>query len=362
MKKLLSKLNYIFSIDNTKEGESNKLVMVMRILETVIMLYAVSDAIFCAINGNYIMTAGFVAVALLYLVIIHLSYHISTRIQIVIINAVAFFTIIGGFHLFGNLTRLHTFLIVLVVLAFFSEYGYYKLKAAYTCLLAALFLEIEFFGDRMDPYYELPNNFVQFFKAMDIIVAFICIAVLCYIYSRDSQHLEGKLLEYNSLLKKQASTDPLTGLCNRRSALEFINSLINKRTEDVGFCVSMCDIDFFKKVNDSYGHDIGDNVLRGMASTMLEGLPKSCLISRWGGEEFLIIFPQMNGDDARALLDVISSKIRKMEFRAGEKTFKVTVTFGLAEYGFNGDADALVKEADNKLYYGKEHGRNQVVF
>lgn len=362
MKNYFSKFVKLISVDNTKQGESNKLVMVMRVLEIIMIVYTIVDALFCALHGSYIVASGIFAVSLAYFVLFNLSYHVPIKAQIIGVNALGVLTIVGDFRIFGNDTRVHNLLIVLVVLAFFSQYGFYRIKTTYTLFLTALFVAIEFFGDEIDARSILPADFVLFFKVQNVIATFLCIGFLCYVYSKDSQHLEGKLIEYNNLLKKQASTDPLTGLCNRRSAIEFIESLIKKKTEEMGFCVCMCDVDFFKKVNDSYGHDIGDNVLRGIASTMIEGLPKSCLISRWGGEEFLIVFPHMNGDDAKILLDVIRTKIRKLEFKAGEKVFRITVTYGLAEYGYFGDADTIVKEADEKLYLGKENGRDQIVF
>ena len=70
----------------------------------------------------------------------------------------------------------------------------------------------------------------------------------------------------------------------------------------------------------------------------------------------------MNGDEARTLLDKIRSRVKKIDFDTGTKTFNITITYGLAEYGFNGDAEAVVKEADDKLYLGKENGRDQIVF
>ena len=196
---------------------------------------------------------------------------------------------------------------------------------------------------------------------MNILTSFWCVATVCYIYSRDSQHLEGKLIEYNKILRQQASTDTLTGLSNRRSANEFIEKLI-KRNDEKGFCVCMCDIDFFKKVNDSYGHDVGDKVLAGVAQALVENTSDDCLVSRWGGEEFLIIFPNMNGDEAKLMLDKIRARINMIEFDTGSKTFNIPITYGLAEYGYDGSTENVVKEADDKLYIGKENGRDQIVF
>jgi len=361
MKALFEKFLKLFEVDVTEDGESNKLVRVIRALEFVTFVYGMADLIFSLFRGLYASAVCFAVVVVVALVFIHMSYHSKTITQILLVNITTLVAVSVCFCMSGGNTRVHTFLIVLVILAFFSQYGYYKLKTIYTVVIATLYIVFEITKEKLTPVVGTDNIENIFFSIADIVAIFVCISIICYVYSRDSQHLEGKLIEYNNLLKKQASTDPLTGLCNRRSAIEMINRLI-KEAKEPGFCVCMCDIDFFKKINDSYGHDIGDNVLRGIASTMLEGFPQKCLISRWGGEEFLVVFPEMNGDDAKMILDVMRAKLKKMEYRAGEKRFGVTLTFGLAEYGFDGNSEALVKEADKKLYYGKEHGRDQVVF
>lgn len=361
MKDFINQVISLFKVDKTKEGESNKLIVVLRVLEFIMFVYTLINAAYSFVNGYYAAFTSFVLTAIAFLGILHLSYHIPLNKQMIGVNVIALFSVVYGYWLFGSDVLIQNFFIVLVVLMFFSGYGYYKYKFVYVFILLTAYIGLEVFGGYIRPDIPIPQTGIRFYKIMDIVTSFMCASIICYVYSKDSQHLEGKLLEYNNLLKKQASTDPLTGLCNRRSAIEMINGLIAKHTEK-GFCVCMCDIDFFKKVNDSYGHDIGDNVLRGVASTMLEGFPQNCLISRWGGEEFLVIFPEMNGDDAKMLLDIMRAKLKKMEYRAGEKRFGVTLTFGLAEYGYDGDSETIVKEADEKLYYGKEHGRDQVVY
>lgn len=361
MRRILHDIKSLFEIDVTDEGESNKLVKVLRSLEFAMLMFALALGIVAVSRGIYQEALFFTFVFVFAMSLIHMSYHAKVITQIVCVNM---FTLVGvavGYFWFGGEVHIQNVLFVLVVLAFFSQYGYYGLKAVYSAVVAIVYAVLEMMTGRMVPEVELPLFDLRFLEVGHIVLIFLCIGLICYIYSKDSQHLEGKLLEYNNLLKKQATTDALTGLCNRRSAMELIEKLINS-SRDTAFCVCMCDIDFFKKINDSYGHDIGDNVLRGIANTMKEGFPSKCLISRWGGEEFLVILPEMNGDDAKVILDIMRSKLKKMEYRAGDKRFGVTMTFGLAEYGYDGDADGLVKEADNKLYYGKEHGRDQVVF
>lgn len=360
MKNFFDTLQNIFRKDTTGEGESNKLLFVLRILEALLMVYSLINVIYAWCQNLCTAAGGFFVTFAIYFVFLHMSYRVKTRTQLILINIFAVVSIVVGVLVMGDNTYMQNLMLVLVALDFFAEYGHYKKKAVMSAVLCMIFLYLQQVSSS-SLRIPIDDSIIGGFQVVNLIFTFIALSVICYIYSRDSQHLEGKLLEYNKQLKKQASTDALTGLCNRRTAIEFIEELIKEPSQS-GFCACMCDIDFFKVVNDSYGHDIGDKVLRGVAEAMIKGFPPSCLISRWGGEEFLVVFPRMNGDDAKMLLDIMRNKIKALEFTAGEKKFGITVTYGLAEYGFDSDADKLVKQADEMLYIGKQNGRDQVVF
>lgn len=362
MGKIVDKIKQLYRLDKTGEGESNKLVVVLRTIELAMLLYFIICSFYFGAYGAYTVCCSFVLTGAVFIGLLLASYKHSIKMQIICVNTITLVAILAAFFMYGRNILVQNFFLALIVVVFFSGYGYYQIKSFYAIVVLVINILMQSYGRYVVPSIRLSDANSHFLQIMNIIFPFFCIAFVCYVYSSDSQHLEGKLIEYNNLLKKQASTDPLTGLCNRRSAMDMIEELARSKSEN-GFCVCMCDIDYFKKVNDTYGHDIGDKVLRGMAKTMLEGFPKNCLISRWGGEEFLVIFPNMNGDDAKMILDIMRTKIKKMVFEVGpEKSFSITVTYGLAEYGYSGSVDTLVKEADEKLYYGKEHGRDQVVF
>lgn len=361
MKKFLETIQSLFMRDTTSEGESIKLVVVLRELEFALVLYGLINIIISCCYGLYSSAGSFSIILIAYFILLHASYKVKSDHQLVIFNLVTVVGIVAGVFAMGTDTHLQNHLIVLMVIDFFAKYGYYKRKALASVVICAIYLFLHVYPLALTGWAPIPEQDYMAYKIVNGIFVFINMGIVSYVYSKNSQMLDGKLVEYNNKLKKQASTDALTGLCNRRTAVEFINSLIEERSPS-GFCVCMCDIDFFKKVNDSYGHDIGDNVLNGVATTMVEGFPKDCLTARWGGEEFLVIFPHMNGDDAKMLLDIMRNKVKALEFTAGEKRFGVTVTYGLAEYGFDDDADKIVKQADEKLYMGKQNGRDQVVY
>ncbi len=361
MSTLVQKIKDLFTKDTAGEGESPKLLIVLRILFASIGVYSIINIVYCLINGYFEAVMAYGTCLLIYVIMFIRSYRSGTMALVIWSNIIAVGGIIAGIALFGPDVSIQSFFIVVIVAVYFSGYGYYKIKGIYTVVVFILYYALESHFSLLIPRVPVPVSGQYFLTLLNISVSFWCVAIVCYVYSNDSQHLEGKLIEYNKMLRQQASTDTLTGLHNRRSANDFIEKLI-KKNDEKGFCVCMCDIDFFKKVNDSYGHDIGDMVLAGVAQTLVENVTEECLVSRWGGEEFLIIFPNMNGDDAKSIVDVIRSRIKKIDFDTGSKTFNITVTYGLAEYGFDGDAKAVVKEADDKLYLGKENGRDQIVF
>jgi diguanylate cyclase (GGDEF)-like protein/PAS domain S-box-containing protein len=164
------------------------------------------------------------------------------------------------------------------------------------------------------------------------------------------------------LLQKQAVTDQLTGLPNRREYLERVEKTI---ASDDELSVFMLDIDFFKKVNDSYGHDIGDEVLR-IVGQMGMGMNRgSDLFARWGGEEFVGALPGTGPDQAVAIADELRDAFDRQTFthtwRLKPIPFTVSIGVTTRRPGET-DVDAMMKRADRALYRAKDSGRNRVEF
>lgn len=166
--------------------------------------------------------------------------------------------------------------------------------------------------------------------------------------------------EAGNQLNKMISLDPLTEIYNRRAGSQYIDEYFNKAvTENTPFTIVMCDIDFFKKVNDTYGHKTGDEVLCKVAELL--NSTESVFTIRWGGEEFLLGF-ELPKTTVILILQEILEKISKTDFKYKNKTFNITVTFGVSSYTDQTDASSLVLQADKNLYAGKNSGRNTIVF
>lgn len=162
-------------------------------------------------------------------------------------------------------------------------------------------------------------------------------------------------------LRHMVEQDTLTELFNRRSADRKLHQILNKAAKQgLPFSLSIGDIDYFKRVNDTYGHECGDVVLKKVADTLREHMNTLGFVARWGGEEFLLVFDHMNANEAHESLQNLLEKIRNLEVVYNEKTIHVTMTFGLSD-GDTTDIQQLLKTADNKLYQGKTGGRNQIV-
>lgn len=157
--------------------------------------------------------------------------------------------------------------------------------------------------------------------------------------------------------------DPLTGLANRRSCDEVLESLAaqNARQGEI-FSIAMGDIDFFKQVNDTYGHTAGDEILKTIADYIASQMEHLGFVFRWGGEEFLLIYEDMGRETAYIHLRRLMEGLAARSVSRDGTEVKVTMTFGLADSMEESRIGQLVELADAKLYQGKREGRNRIKF
>ena len=159
-------------------------------------------------------------------------------------------------------------------------------------------------------------------------------------------------------LKFLISSDPLTELLNRRGCSARLDELYENYTE---FTAIMGDIDFFKKFNDKYGHACGDLVLKSVSSVFKKAVGNSGFVSRWGGEEFLIIINNGSYEEAMKILRTICERLKSETIEYDGNELSVTMTFGVQKSIRNVSYEDIISLADDKLYFGKTHGRNCIV-
>jgi diguanylate cyclase (GGDEF)-like protein len=154
----------------------------------------------------------------------------------------------------------------------------------------------------------------------------------------------------------QAATDPLTGLLNRRSVEDRIYTLMR---EERPFALVLCDLDNFKLLNDTHGHEAGDRALRVFASTLKTSLRPGDLAARYGGEEFLLVFPDCSTSEAVAAVERLREELAISVSQGGAPRF--TASFGAADLRHGATLDTILKHADDALLQAKRDGKNRVL-
>jgi diguanylate cyclase (GGDEF)-like protein len=219
---------------------------------------------------------------------------------------------------------------------------------------------------------DIKNHRLQ--QMVTLLASVIAVLAGCFIYMlyRRSRKLNMQLQEVNSQLEFHAVRDPLTGLHNRRSFIALMSTRVVRveaeRREGAYAnpdCMILLDIDHFKNINDTWGHAVGDIVLKEVASRLRNVVRDEDMLMRWGGEEFLIFSPKSNPEQITSLVERVLRTIGEAPFMNGEQAIPVTVTAGFISVPFSDvpedvcDWERALQIADMALYLGKTHGRNR---
>ena len=252
------------------------------------------------------------------------------------------------------------FLILLLAFSFFNIFEPPWMKIAIFFLLMCYRLGLYAWSLNNAPLTPLRDEGPIVFQTLNSITLYLALAVCFILFSSSIQNTERELRLNNQELHREAGTDALTGLMNRRAMLALIDEY-RKNQPESAFCVAIGDIDFFKRVNDTYGHLCGDYTLQTLSALLKkrgEGLYEVC---RWGGEEFCFFLPDKNLDEAGPCMWDLNNAVRRMPLHYEGIDFSITITIGVEENDFRSPMQDIFDKADKKLYMGKATGRNQVV-
>jgi len=162
-------------------------------------------------------------------------------------------------------------------------------------------------------------------------------------------------------IEELAQTDELTGLPNRRSIVKMLDDEIARGHRGTPCSVAMIDIDWFKRINDGYGHAAGDEVLRTVAITVFASIRTNDRFGRYGGEEFLLVLPDTSRDEAGKIVERLRAMIAELDWNAFAIEMAVTISAGLASLAPDDSSDTILARADRALYAAKAGGRNRIV-
>ena len=171
--------------------------------------------------------------------------------------------------------------------------------------------------------------------------------------------MHSSLKEKERELKELASTDPLTGLPNKREILNYLSKEVDiAKRKGSPLSVAVLDLDNFKQINDTYGHMVGDRVLKHLAGILRRNLRSSDMVGRFGGEEFVVVMKDTDLETAHRVMDRIR---REVELANIEPVGSISVSIGVAELGKEEGSENLIIKADERLYRAKMEGKNRVV-
>ncbi|MBQ3278231.1 MAG: GGDEF domain-containing protein [Clostridia bacterium] len=276
------------------------------------------------------------------------------------------FTVLCAAWVFWNVYALgwssgtQHFLTLLLVLVFFNVYDKPVYKIIWFVAILVFRIWLFSWSQQHTAVFHLDTSANTIYQTINTVGFFIILAALCIVFSTSIQDTERQLRLRNQTLYKEAGTDPLTGLPNRRSMVEKIEKF---RQDSSGepFCIAIADLDFFKNVNDTYGHNCGDYTLVKLTELFTQHAGGHYSVCRWGGEEFCFFLPNLNIDEAGVIMNDLCFAVERMKLSFEGHDFSITITIGVEENDYSSPLEDLLKGADTKLYMGKKRGRNQVV-
>ena len=251
----------------------------------------------------------------------------------------------------------HICLLGLCLLVFFTSYFSKKasnvIRPIPWCLaILADYIFLFFWCKYNRPYYDLDTTLDTMLFIAHLIVVFFFTGYIMVFFTNYVLRLEKKII-------RDSKTDELTQIGNRKALEAYFSSL---DMENEKYCLTIFDIDDFKKINDKYGHLCGDYILRELAYTALMTKQRTSFVIRFGGEEFLIISKITHSyEDTCKLSEDFRSRMENKVFYYDGNNINLTITLGTAIYENNLSIDDWVKIADSKLYSGKLMGKNQLV-
>ena len=363
IKETFEKYKSIYRKESPFRNESQGTLTLVRFMSAMLVIYDLLLGAFILYNGILPYALFLFAMVFVNLCAFVSSYKIKATYSLYLLSAVSIVSSIILACGFGWRVSFHTIIFAVLLMLWYNPADGILKKSFFSLLAICL---IVFLSRRIPlgmSLFEQGSFEVQALTYANLTVFTICISFVAYFFCTQYTEAERKLYLYNKELKKLSETDPLTKLMNRRYAMEELDELTEKQKEE-GMLISIAigDIDFFKKVNDTYGHDAGDHVLATLSALFRDYMEDKGFVVRWGGEEFLFCFKNHNGDDAMIHVDELRQMIKKTDCNFGGNTINVTMTFGVEEYYNLLGLEDTIKKADEKLYLGKEQGRDRVVY
>lgn len=357
---MFDKLKAYIMRDVTNPNENADGAITLRIcsLLTIVYLIILSGLVLYAKNAGAVACNLFFIVLCVYA--FWLTYHDMTKGAVLWYNLATLGFVCFDVAYLGWDSGIQHFLFVLILFNLIFTYMSKKMQGIVTVGLCLVRLILYFYCRNHNKVVELQGIPDISLQIITTVMVFLLLFVCGVMLSKDSQQIERKLRKYNEELETAANTDTLTKLWNRHHLMHYMEKKLKEPMDFMSIAIG--DIDFFKKVNDTYGHECGDEVLRVLARIIEREMEGNGVAARWGGEEFIFVFEHDNGDDAKIKLSTLQDAIKKAVIKYGDLELKITMTFGLVEYDPSKLLHENIKIADDRLYIGKQSGRDRIIY
>jgi diguanylate cyclase len=257
----------------------------------------------------------------------------------------------SDFYLFG-----FPVLIFLLLCPYFG-------RALKLSILGALTISYVVVGDLIEPrVHHGLDTLVSHLEKFNNVSLCLFLGMIAYLYARAIKRATGDLNNANQELTRLATIDALSGLFNRRFLTEQVQTeLARFRRTGHPFSVIVADIDNFKSINDTYGHQVGDRVITEVGQALRDSVRTQDRVARWGGEEFLVFLPETITSEAETVARRVQERLQRCAVVGLPPNHQIQLTFGVAEYAQGKTLDGLLAEADRALYFGKKAGKNRII-
>lgn len=362
--KLIQSFINLINKDVNNQNETKTVPVMLRIISMgmcaylLLMLIALIDA------GMHVMTITDIVCIILLSICFLLTYREKNKTAVILQHVAILIWILAAVLMLGWECGAQQFITLLLVSLFTGSYFDSRIKIEYSVLLVLIHVGLHLYLVMNKPYYQQTFFEMLYTHIISIVFCFGIISAVVVTFAHTSIAMEAKLKGYNDNLKRLANIDSLTGLKNRRCMMKYLK----ENVESVGSgrqnnaVIAIGDIDLFKRFNDRYGHACGDEVLTQLSALFMDYMEDKGEVARWGGEEFLLVFNDCTFEQGIEYMEKLIHRIRLMDIRYGGESLRVTMTFGISEYNPELTVDTIINNADKKLYFGKQNGRNRIVY
>ncbi|MBQ2100043.1 MAG: GGDEF domain-containing protein [Lachnospiraceae bacterium] len=333
------------------------------VVNTVILLLVLGlMAFFCMLNAPFLVYFSIPTIAV-YLIGYFLVYknYLQAYVRMVYMWITIYMCLTTLF--LGYAYGFHLYCFSMIPVLFITKYFAYRLgnkslgAFRVSFVIAGLYLLCTGYVALFGPIYDRNQKYAAIFWILNALIVF---GFLIFY----SHYMINMVIESQQRLIEMAQVDQLTKLYNRH----YMKGRLKELAKAKHAFLAMADVDDFKKINDTYGHNAGDDVLKAV-SELMKQVCKGCEIARWGGEEFLIVTNEniitdgiITSDIIIKLLEELRAQVEAHPITVDDQLIKMTVTIGLTEHQEGQRVDDWVNAADEKLYQGKHQGKNQLIY